>query len=98
MLMMIKIIFVIIVLLIILNFIVFIWGLMDSSFEFDIHKRNVPIHNAKYFYDNSNLNMTTCKIESFFFNLFFFGYNFGAIFYSVFYYLTRKGRKGNFDT
>lgn len=82
---------------VILNSVWFLWGIIESSMEFDINKRNVPIHNAKYYYENSNLNMTTCKVKSFFFNLFFFGYNFAVILYAIFYYLTRKGREGNFD-
>ena len=79
------------------HFIAFIVGLSNADFEFRFHNRNASIINKQYIYENSDLNMTTCKIKSFLFNLFAGSYNLAVIFYAVFYYITRVGRPGNFD-
>lgn len=89
--------FCIFLILLITNLIAFIVGLTNADFEFNYHNRNAPILNKQYIYENSDLNMTTCKIESFFFNLFAGSYNLAIIFYAIFYYITRVGRPGNFN-
>ena len=72
-------------------------SMIDASIEFKLSGHNISLITARNIYEESNYNMTYCRILSFLKNLIGIGWNLGVIIYAIYYYLTRKGRKGNFE-
>ena len=74
-----------------------IMAIIEASIEFQLHGHNISLITARNIYKESNYNMTYCRILSFLKNLIGIGWNLGAIIYAIYYYITRKGREGNFE-
>lgn len=72
-------------------------AMIIASVEFDVTRRNAAFICTDEIYKATNYNKSYCKFLSALLNMFVPGYNVGLTLYSVYYYLTRKGRGGNFD-
>ena len=72
-------------------------SMIEASIEFQLSGHNISLITARNIYEESNYNMTYCRILSFLKNLIGIGWNLGVIIYAIYYYLTRKGREGNFE-
>lgn len=72
-------------------------GMIMALVEFDVERRNAAFICTDEIYKVTNYNKSYCKFLSILLNLLIPGYNVGLVLYSIYYYLTRKGRDGNFD-
>ena len=72
-------------------------AMIIASITFDVERRNTAFICTDGIYKATNYNKSYCKFLSILLNLLIPGYNIGLALYSVYYYLTRKGRGGNFD-
>lgn len=80
-----------------INILFVLFAMIIALVEFEIDKRNASFITTNNIYKSTNYNKSYCKFLSILLNLLIPGYNIGLALYSVYYYLTRKGRGGNFD-
>ena len=80
-----------------INICFMLFALIEAWINFDIERRNAAFICTDEIYKTTNYNKSYCKFLSILLNLLIPGYNISLALYSIYYYLTRKGRDGNFD-
>ena len=82
---------------IVINISFMLAAMLEAWVEFDVTRRNAAFICTDEIYKATNYNKSYCKFLSILLNLLIPGYNIGLSLYAIYYYLTRKGRDGNFN-